>query len=92
MTRVEALQAAADLALPYAVTTAHGTVRIGKVTSDGDHVDVWLTGAPPDGEPSYRIVNPPLLAEDLAAPTGYREDPMLALAQVLAANGGASRR
>lgn len=103
--RVECVQEAADLALAdgatYVATVPQGTVSISKVTSHTDGlgawwVDVWLAGAPEDGEPSYRIYNPPLLVED---PEGtenvggvlYRLDPMAALAQVIGLNGGATR-
>lgn len=103
--RVECVQEAADIALAdgaiYTASTVYGDVRISKVTSHSDGlgawwVDAWLFGASPEAEPSYRVYNPPLLVPD---PNGteniggvmYRLDPMAALAEVIAINGGATR-
>lgn len=58
-------------------------------------VEVRLAGVPEGGDPSFVIVNPPTLVPD---PLGdkvingmtYREDPLRALAQAIADNGGAA--
>jgi hypothetical protein len=103
--RVECVQEAADLALAdgqiYTATVLEGVVSIQQVTSHTDGlgawwVDVWLFGAILDGEPGWRIYNPPLLVPDPEGDTNvngtmYRLDPMLALAQTVGANGGATK-
>lgn len=66
------------------------------VTEDGarSSVEVRLAGSTEGGDPNFVIVNPPTLVPD---PMGdkvirgmrYREDPLRALAQAIADNGGA---
>lgn len=61
------------------------------------YVDVRLSGSTEGGDPNFRIVNPPTLVPD---PLGdivvngatFREDPISAIAHVIAQNGGASGR
>jgi hypothetical protein len=85
-----------------AVTTPDGKeVHIAGLTvvEDGtrSYVDVTLDGVPEGGDPSFRIVNPPTLVPD---PTGdvvvrgmrFRNDPVGAIAMVLANNGGAAQK
>lgn len=101
--RVEAVQEAADAVLSdgqvYAVSTPDGEVRICQVTShqDGEAhwVEVFLHGATEGGDPHFRIFNPPTLAADPLGPVEingerFREDPMGAVAQVVASFGGAT--
>lgn len=105
LARVEALQAAADTVLvdgaTYAAVTPHGEVHICDVTSsesDGiGWVDVTVAGETVGGDPHFRIFNPPTLVPDPEGPVEvrgrrYREDPMAALACVIASQGGASGR
>lgn len=100
--RAAAVQAAADACLGdgqvYAVATPHGEVRICRVTSHAEGsatwVEVFLHGSTVGGDPHFRIFNPPMLAADPAGPVEingqrFREDPLLAVAQVVAENGGA---
>lgn len=79
---------------------AGGTVRFAAVeVSEGDgatSVEVHLDGEVVGGDPHFRIINPPMLVED---PDGgievggfrYREDPLAALAEVIARHGGGAR-
>lgn len=103
--RVEAVQAAADVALAdgatYAAATPHGQVHICDVTSaetDGvAYVEVTVAGETVGGDPHFRIFNPPTLVPDPDGPVEvrgrtYREDPMAALACVIANQGGATAR
>lgn len=67
-----------------------------RVVDDVAVVDIWL-GGPLDGEPDYRLINPPMLAEDPAGPVliagrRYREDPIAAIAEVLAHRGKGTGR
>lgn len=84
------------------VTTAAGhTVRIQRVelspeSADTAWVDVYLEGQTEDGEAHFRVINPPTLVEDrggeiIVNGVRHREDPLLALAEVLAGHGGAAR-
>lgn len=85
---------------PYVVATEQGTVSIERVTHHRDEeqdlewVEVFLGGQPEGGDPHFRLFNPPTLAEDPAGDIErngrrYREDPLLAVAQVVALSGGA---
>lgn len=78
------------------VTVSVGTavVRLASIVVGevGGHpvVDVYVTGATAGGDPHYRIFNPPTLA---ATPGGgLIDDPVLAIACVIAANGGTAVR
>lgn len=58
-------------------------------------VEVGLAGATEGGDPNFVIVNPPTLVPDpfgdkVVNGVTYREDPLRALAQVIADNGGAA--
>lgn len=87
---------------PLAVDTKHGRVDIEAITGGEDKngaswVDVHLAGTPDGGDPHFRIFNPPTLASDPAGTVlvdgrSYREDPVAAIAEVIAANGGVSRQ
>jgi len=101
--RVAAVQAAADVVLEggqvYAVATREGEVHIREVTSHADGsawwVEIHLHGNTVGGDPHFRIFNPPLLAADPAGPVEingqcFREDPIAAVAQVVAGLGGAT--
>jgi hypothetical protein len=67
-----------------------------EVSQDGDltTLDVWVGGETENGDPHFRVVNPPLLVED---PSGdvtingrrFRRDPLAALAEAIGQNGGA---
>lgn len=101
--RVSAVQAAADAVLVdghvYAARTPEGEVRICRVTShqegDAHWVEVHLHGETTGGDPHFRIFNPPILAADPLGPVEingqrFREDPLAAVAQVVASLGGAT--
>lgn len=81
-----------------AVTTPSGqTVNIERVELSPDnaemaYVDVYLPGH--NGEPQYRVINPPTLVEDrkgsiTVGDTQYREDPLTALAEAISRGGPA---
>jgi hypothetical protein len=78
---------------PYLGVTPAGEVRIEALgLSDGDgHVVVEIyVGDPENGDPHFRVINPPTMVKD---PDGsYREDPLAALAQVISDHGGATRK
>lgn len=79
-------------ARPYPVPTRSGQAQHIERMEYGQregvtYVNVWLAGD--STEPSYRLINPPLLVRDPAGPVThgghrYREDPMAAVAQVVA--------
>lgn len=60
-------------------------------------VEVWLNGATESGETHFRIINPPTLVRDPSGPIKredgrtFREDPLAALAEIVAGNGGRRR-
>lgn len=101
--RVRGAERAARTALeeaggPVAVRTPQGNVHLARVEAgkDGDveWVEVWTAGDTEAGDPHFRIFNPPTLvpdpAGDVLLPSGtYREDPLAALAYVVAQYGGA---
>ena len=83
---------------PLARMTRHGQVELAnvahKVGDDGlEYVEVYTAGATVSGDPHFKIWNPPVLVED---PVGeielsgrrYREDPLGAIAEVVASAGG----
>jgi len=106
--RVDAVHAAARAVgvdthrdIPHVVPTSYGDVRIEKVTRQEDPwgvtwIEVWLEGGSAP-EPHWRIFNPPTLVRDPAgdvviAGQRYRKDPLAAVAETIAANGGAAQR
>lgn len=80
---------------PFAEATRFGTVqveRVGQVTnSEGaTYVEVFLRGDTVSTESHFRIWNPPINVKN---PDGtLREDPVLALAEVIAQEGGRAKR
>ncbi len=74
-------------------------------TDDVSYVDVYADGATVGGDPHFRIINPPMLVEDPTgdivvtgkSPNGkpmtrtFREDPLGAIAEAIAGQGGAQR-
>lgn len=85
---------------PYVRRTRHGEVRLDalQVLEVDGHtvVEVWVGGDTENGDPHFRVVNPPQLVEDPQGPVEvrgrrYREDPVAALAEAVAANGGAMK-
>jgi len=75
------------------------TIReVRRCTGDGTTwVEVWLGGDVEGGDPHFRIFNPPQLVEDphgdvVHAGRRFRHDPVAALAEVVASNGGARRK
>lgn len=89
---------AKDQTFPLAVSSRHGHVQfsslVQKVDQNGfSYVEIYLRGQTESGDPHFRIWNPPLLVEDPQGPIEvggkhYREDPLQALAEVIARNGG----
>lgn len=83
----------------YATRTRAGEVHLEDVAQREDsagqvYVDVTLAGTTEGGDPHFVIYNPPLLATDPTGPIEingrrFREDPLAALAEVVALNGGA---
>lgn len=74
--------------------TASGLeVWLGRIDANGAAINIWLapyTARPPD----YAIENPPTMVEDpsgemTARGRAYRLDPLQAVAEVIAAQGGA---
>jgi hypothetical protein len=96
--RARAVDAAYDG--PTTVGTPDGDVEIIRLRSIDDgprsRVEVMVSG-PAGGDPDFVIVNPPTLVQD---PNGtivsrgmtFREDPLAAVAQVIAQNGGAMQK
>lgn len=80
---------------PFAEATRFGTVQIERVkqyeSADGVVcVEVFLRGDTASGESHFRIWNPPINVKE---PNGtLREDPALALAEVVAQEGGRAKR
>lgn len=84
---------------PEVVSTPSGEVELLDVAYDEDEKVGWvdvLVGQPGNDDPHFRVVNPPIYVED---PNGdiylsgmrFREDPLAALAQTIAMNGGARK-
>lgn len=83
---------------PTAVPTSRGAVHIARIDTHEEAgrswIDVHLDGDTEGGDPHFRIVNPPTLVRD---PYGeievrgerYRDDPLAAVAEVIASLGGA---
>jgi hypothetical protein len=85
---------------PVTVSTPNGEVQIESldVTEDGtrSRVEVVVSGAE-GGDPNFVIVNPPTLVPDPAGDVAvrgqlYREDPIAAVAYVIAEHGGATAK
>jgi hypothetical protein len=79
------------------VATPGGEVHFETVTSNADTVSVHLAGTTAGGDPAFVIVNPPTLVPDPAGPIlvngmQFREDPLAAIATVIAAHGGAAQK
>jgi hypothetical protein len=83
----------------FATRTRGGEVHLEDVSAREDAngqvcVDVTLAGTTEGGESHFVVYNPPLLATDPTGPIEingrrFREDPLAALAEVVALNGGA---
>ncbi|HEY3689651.1 MAG TPA: hypothetical protein VGL46_05035 [Pseudonocardiaceae bacterium] len=72
---------------------------------DVSYVDIYADGATVGGDPHFRIINPPMLVEDPAGDIvvtskrrdgrmvtrTFREDPLAAIAEAIAGQGGAQR-
>lgn len=95
--RVRKLRQAARAALKdgevYARRTSRGEIHIQDLIfkEDADtgleYIEIRMAGETESGDPQFRIFNPPTL---VAEPDGgFREDPLEALAEVLAMHGGA---
>lgn len=77
--------------IPVTVSTPAGSVVIHRLelAEDGITVEVYV-GDPENGDPHFRIVNPPTL---IRGPKGaLEESPLAAVAQAIADQGGAQRR
>lgn len=83
-----------------AVSTLAGDVVISDIQTGQDQntawVDITVIGDIEGADPHFRIVNPPTLVRDphgtVVLQTGtYREDPLAAVAEVIASYGGAQR-
>lgn len=86
-------------------TVAIGQVTYGQADDDVPYVDVYTAGPTVGGDPHFRIINPPTLVGDpngdievTSTPRGgktvtrrYREDPLGAIAEAIAGQGGARR-
>lgn len=86
-------------------TVAIGQVTYSQQDDTVPYVDVYTAGPTVGGDPHFRIINPPTLVEDpngdivvtSKAPNGktvtrkYREDPVAAIAEAIAGQGGARR-
>lgn len=61
------------------------------------YLDVYLGGEPEGGQAHFRVVNPPTLVQDpegtrVVRGVRFRVDPLAALAEAVADNGGAQAR
>ena len=106
--RAQGVQEAAATALRQAgeglaavVQTRYGRVQVAGVSVEqvGEEaaVSVLLAGAPPGSDPHFRIFNPPTLVEDPGGDVEvrgrrYREDPLGAVAEVIARHQQEARR
>lgn len=90
---------------PVEINTRYGDVLIDRLqfvedADGGAHIEVYVDD-PDGGDPCFRIFNPPCLVRDslgeVVRESGrrtvrrYREDPLAAVAEAIAANGGARR-
>lgn len=88
----------AQAAGPISIMTRFGEVQFEavaqKTDADGrDYIDIRLRGQTESGDPHFRVYYPPLFVPDLLGPVEqhgqrYREDPLTALAEVVARGGG----
>jgi hypothetical protein len=76
---------------PVTVSTPAGPVVITRLelAPDGQTVEVWV-GDPENGDPHFRVVNPPTLVRGEHG--ALVESPLAAVAQAIADQGGAQRR
>lgn len=99
--RVAAVLAAVpkiDPAVPLEVHVPSGTVAFTLIRGGSGDGQKWIeanVAGPAGGDPAFRVVNPPALVPDPAGEVEisgvrYRNDPLAALAEVIAGNGGAS--
>lgn len=72
---------------PYVRGTSHGTLTITAITGHPRAVEVWTGGDPDLDPPAYRVTEPPLM---VGTGDAAREDPLAALAEVIAQHGGAA--
>lgn len=100
--RARAIRDAAEQRPPgevYAYRCRNGAeVHLARITyhEDGDAawVEAWAAGAAVGTDPHFRIYNPPTLVPDPAGPVTrdgrrFRNDPLAAVAEVVASLGGA---
>jgi hypothetical protein len=83
------------------VSTRSGSVQIFNIVTGEDAegvtwVDIYLAGEVEGGDSHFRIFNPPTLVADnngdvLVGKRRFRVDPVVAIAEVIAANGGRRR-
>lgn len=85
---------------PTTVATMDGDVAITSIAADNDGQVGWVDVMVEDcesGDPHFRVVNPPLYAEDPAGDVEingrrFRYDPVAAVAESIGMNGGRRRR
>lgn len=88
---------------PSTHATTHGPVVLGlirQVPATGDtptHLEVWAPSQNPGDDPHLRIFNPPRYVPDPAGPLEmngrrFREDPLTAVAELVARVRGADNR
>jgi hypothetical protein len=76
---------------PFSVRSKFGEVQFQTVTQktdadDVDYIEVYLKGQTENGDPHFKIWNPPLMVRNLDG--SLTEDPLQALAEVVARHGG----
>lgn len=91
-----------EIPTPHGTVRLRRVEFVEEVPGRPAHVEVWV-GDPAGGDPHFVIFNPPRLASDprgdivrgdapgARVPHRYRDDPLAAIAEVIAANGGAGR-
>lgn len=81
---------------PLCVVAPSGPVAFTSITAQSEGSERWVevtVADPACGDPTYRVFNPPALVPDPAGDVErggvmYRRDPLTALAETVAANGG----
>lgn len=78
------------------VAGVHVRSMVARTTDDGTVLVEVYVGDPDNGEPHYRLINPPTLVRDSTGDIqlggiAYREDPIAAVGQLIARAGGTSR-